>query len=111
MINRYAKKYKSQISAMLEKYIASKASMLGVRPLEITSRLAEGYSMDDIDSVCDDLLDGAVNIGRLPFGSMKPAKPAIKESVKHVSTPADPDYGYEPDDSLFELAGIDKDKI
>jgi hypothetical protein len=107
-----AKRYKAKADAMLEKYIASKASMLGVRSAEITSRLNENYTMDDIDSVCDDLLDKAVNINRLPFGiDRSQTKVAIKEAVEPKAATKDPDDGYEPDDSLFELAGIDKNNI
>ena len=60
-----AKKYKAQYTAVLEHYIASKASMLGVRPTDITSRLGESYTLDNIDKVCEDLLDMPQDEARL----------------------------------------------
>ena len=99
-----AKQYKAKADAVLERYIASKASMLGVRPTDITSRLNEGYSMDDIDKVCDDLLEINVNMTKLPFGVDR----SRTRVVESKATPKDPDDGYELDDSLFELAGLDR---
>ena len=99
-----AKQYKAKADAVLERYIASKASMLGVRPTDITSRLSEGYSMDDIDKVCDDLLEINVNMSKLPFGVDRSRTRVTESKV----TPKTPDDGYELDDSLFELAGLDK---
>lgn len=99
-----AKQYKAKADAVLERYIASKASMLGVRPTDITSRLSEGYSMDDIDKVCDDLLEINVNMTKLPFGVDR----SRTRVVESKATPKDPDDGYELDDSLFELAGLDR---
>ena len=99
-----AKQYKAKAVAVLERYIASKASMLGVRPTDITSRLSEGYSMDDIDKVCDDLLEINVNMTKLPFGVDR-SRTKVVESKAQPKTPED---GYELDDSLFELAGLDQ---
>lgn len=99
-----AKQYKAKAVAVLERYIASKASMLGVRPTDITSRLSEGYSMDDIDKVCDDLLEINVNMTKLPFGVDR----SRMRVVESKAAPKDTEDGYELDDSLFELAGLDQ---
>jgi len=100
-----AKAYKSKYESVLERYIASKATMLGVRPTDITSKLVEGYTLDDIDKVCNDLL----NEGRPMFGlGYGKASMVINES-KSTSTkkaPVDPDAGYEIDDDLLILAGL-----
>ena len=100
-----AKKYKSRCAALTERYIATKANMLGVRPIDITSRLTENYTLDDIDKVCDDLL----NIGRPAFGlGLGKPKVTINESKAPVKTvkPIDPNGGYEIDDDLLILAGL-----
>ncbi len=100
-----AKKYKAQYAAVLERYIASKASMLGVRPTDITSRLGESYTLDNIDKVCEDLLD----MGRPAFGlGLGKPKVTINESKAPVkkAQPFDPDNGYEIDDDLLILAGL-----
>lgn len=100
-----AKKYKAQYTAVLERYIASKASMLGVRPTDITSRLGESYTLDNIDKVCEDLLD----MGRPAFG-LGLGKPKVTINESKVSAkkaqPLDPNNGYEIDDDLLILAGL-----
>ena len=100
-----AKKYKAQYTAVLERYIASKASMLGVRPTDITSRLGESYTLDNIDKVCEDLLD----MGRPAFG-LGLGQPKVKINESKVSAqkaqPLDPANGYEIDDDLLILAGL-----
>ena len=100
-----AKKYKAQCTALTERYIATKANMLGVRPTDITSRLAENYTLDDIDQVCEDLL----NMGRPVFGlGLGKPKVTINESVVPTkkANPVDPNNGYEIDDDLLILAGL-----
>ena len=100
-----AKSYKGKYEKVLERYIASKANMLGVRPTDITSKLVEGYSLDDIDKVCDDLL----NAGRPMFGLGYGASMRInesKEAAPKKKAPIDPDNGYEIDDDLLILAGL-----
>lgn len=100
-----AKKYKSRCAALTERYIASKANMLGVRPTDITSRLNENFTLDDIDKVCDDLL----NMGRPAFGlGLGKPKVTINESKTTVQKTKfiDPNGGYEIDDDLLILAGL-----
>jgi hypothetical protein len=100
-----AKKYKERCNALVERYIATKANMLGVRPTDITSRLTENYTLDDIDKVCDDLLD----MGRPAFG-LGLGKPKV--TINESKTPApkaksiDPNNGYDIDDDLLILAGL-----
>ena len=107
-----AKKFKAKSSEVLERYIESKASMLGVRATEITSRLNENYTMDDINKVCDDLLTGSCMTNTLPFGLGKSSTIRVKESVERKKpTISNPDYGYEIDDSLLELAGLTNEKF
>ena len=77
--------------------------MLGVRTTDITSRLAESYTLDDIDQVCEDLLD----MGRPAFGlGLGKPKVKINESKVNTKKPADPNNGYEIDDDLLILAGL-----
>lgn len=99
-----AKAYKTRFIETLNKYVESKANMLGVAPSEITSRLNENYTLTDIDAVCDQILDSAVNFSRLPFSGRAKTSVRIAESV---SKPA---KKYEEDDlsDLYELAGLKK---
>ncbi len=98
-----AKSYKAKYEAVVERYIANKAKMLGVRPHDITSKLAESYSLDDIDNVCNDLLEES----RPQFGLVG-GNPRVRvnESVKSEKKMIDPDNGYEIDDDLLILAGL-----
>ena len=104
-----AKTYKARFIESLNKYVESKANMLGVQPSEITSRLNENYTLADVDAVCDQILDSAVGYGRLPFGGRTKTSARMVESVsraKASSMNADSTLGYEIDDSLLELAGM-----
>ena len=100
---KIAKSYQQKYVQVLERYIASKAKMLGVRAVDITKKLNENYTLDDIDQVCADLIDH-------PQFSLKGyGKPSIrinenKETVKKVAL--NPDEGYEIDDDLLTLAGL-----
>lgn len=100
---KLAKSYKAKYDAVVERYVANKAKMLGVRPQDITSKLAESYSLDDIDNVCNDLLEES----RPQFGLVG-GNPRVRvnESVKSEKKVIDPDNGYEIDDDLLILAGL-----
>ncbi len=104
---KLAKTYKARYIESLNKYVKSKADLLGVASSEITSRLNENFTLADVDAVCDEILDSAANFSRLPFGGRAKASARISESI---SKPVrkDPEYGYDIDDSLLELAGLKK---
>ena len=96
-----AKTYKAKYDAVVERYIANKAKMLGVRAQDITSKLAESYSLDDIDNVCNDLLNEGRPQFSLGFGTPRAQiKEAFKPQVK------DDDF-----DDLLGLAGLDYSDI
>jgi hypothetical protein len=106
---KLAKSYKARFIETLNKYVDSKADMLGVQPSEITSRLNENYTLADVDAVCDQILDSAVNFSRLPFSGRTKTSARMTESVNRTSkSKIDPAYGYEIDDDLLELAGLKK---
>ena len=106
-----AKSYKARFIETLTRYVESKANMLNVKPSEITSRLNENYTLADVDAVCDQILESTVNFGRLPFGVGTKTSARITESVSKLAmanSRTNPEYGYEIDDSLLELAGLKK---
>ena len=103
-----AKSYKLKLTETLAKYVESKAAMLGVTPTEITRQLKESYTLADVDAVCDQILDSTISFSRLPFGGRNKTTARISESVSNTSVSRDPEYGYEIDDSLLELAGLKK---
>lgn len=103
-----AKKYKAGYISVIERYIVSKAKMLGVKPAEITSRLNESYTLDDVDNVCDQILTESVGINRLPFGNTRKATVKINESKQSQKTEqSNPEDSFDLD-SLMEFAGLQK---
>jgi len=94
-----AKEYKAKYEKVLEGYVASKADMLGVRPTDITSRLAEGYSIADIDEVCNALLTESVSWGSLPFGMTRGTARIATNDTKD-------EFGDDDLADLYELAGL-----
>ena len=101
-----AKKYQNKYFESVNRYIDSKAQMLGVNAADIKSKLKEGFTMDDIDAVCNELLNNSVSISRLPFGT---GRVRIQESgtpAEKKNRQRDPDSGYEIDDDLLVLAGL-----
>jgi len=95
-----AKSYKAKYDAVVERYIANKASMLGVRPQDITSKLAESYTLDDIDKVCKGLLENGRPQFSLGFGTRAKVNESVKPQVK--------DNAF---DDLLNLAGLDYSDI
>ena len=107
--NRYqertnlAKNYKDKYLQVLEQYISNKASMLGVRPSDITRRLNENYTLEDVDKICNDLL----NVDRPQFSLKGYGKPSIHINESRVPAKSlEPESGYDVDDDLLILAGL-----
>ena len=96
---KIANAYKQKYLAVVEHYIASKATMLGVTTRDITSKLQEGYTIEDIDRVCDSLL----NAGRPAFGFNRSAQGTARVKVNESfnTNSADDDLS-----DLLELAGL-----
>lgn len=77
-------KYKGYVQGVVDRYVESKAVMLGISVNEIKNRLNESYTLDDIDKICDDLQQYNLRISKLPFDikrgttriSMKESKPS-----------------------------------
>ena len=98
-------KYKKIAKRAIEKYIGIQALRLGVNSKEITNRLSENYSFDDIDRVCENLRNYNINISKLPFNVSNSTISQIKltESKESIIPTRVDD---EIDDSLLSLAGI-----
>jgi hypothetical protein len=53
------------------------------------------------------MLDSTISFSRLPFSGRNKASARITEAMnKPVAKPANPEFGYEVDDDLLELAGL-----
>ena len=74
--------------------------MLGVSTRDITSKLHEGYTLDDVDAVCNTLLE----TGRPTFGFTRSTQGTAKIKVNESFS-----YKKDSDDDLkdlLELAGL-----
>lgn len=99
-----AKQYKVKLDETLNKYIESKAEMLGVKASEIRNRLSEKYSIKDIDAICDKMLNESVGFSRLPLG-MSGIKITEMKAPKQTINNSDE---YEVADWVLEAAGLKK---
>lgn len=80
--SKLVEKYKGFVNTTVDRYIESKAKMLGVIPNEIKNRLNESYTLDDVDKVCEDLQDFNLRISKLPFNVDRGVKMSITESKR-----------------------------
>lgn len=101
---KVAKAYKTKFASVLNHYIESRASMLGVKPAEITNRLNEDYSVENVDRVCDELLESTIRLSSLTVGFDK--KSRIKVNDGKPTSKVTPEAGYEINDDLLILAGL-----
>jgi len=100
--NELVESYRKQAAEAVDRYIHSKALNLGITANEIKNRLSEGYSFDDIDSVCEGLRSYKRNMNKLPFelGNANISRVTLKEdtSTQRFTNPDDV-----VDSSLFNL--------
>lgn len=97
----------------VDKYIETKANMLGTTVSTIKSKLPKKYDIKDIDSICESLQANSLNIKNLPFelGNNKTriAKVQMVES-KNDKLKIPSNYDDEVDDALLGLAETFKNK-
>lgn len=102
-IHGIVEQYKKTAQIAVDKYIDTRATMLGVEPEEIKSRLSEGYTFDDIDNACEDLSAYQLNLNKLPFQlDGKRVKMKVTESKDPLIT--NPNVDDDVDESLITLA-------
>lgn len=97
--------YKKIAKTVVNRYIESKATALGVKVDEIKNKLPESYTIDDIDSICEELQSYALNISKLPFNVDRKVKVKVRES-KNETLSLDKEVDEDVDDSLYRLAKL-----
>lgn len=99
--NKLVEQYRKTAKTAVNKYIESKAVMLGIDSTEIKNKLPENYSFNDIDTICESLQQYSLKVSSLPFNLKKDVK---KVSLTETKTllPTNPDDNI--DDSLISLA-------
>ena len=95
-------------NANSNKYIEVKALMLGLTPRDIKRKLAEHYSLEQVDQVCEDLKSYQLNITRLPFSVNNKVGIRVNESntAKNSNVRSNRNEDDDVDDSLIHLANL-----
>lgn len=107
--SKLAEGYKRLANEVVDRYIESKAVVLGVDSHDIKSRLKESYSLDDIDDVCESLQSYNLNLTKLPFKLDKNTVVSIKESKPAGQTQSKSSiYDDEIDEHSLYVAGLVK---
>ena len=107
---KMAEDYKKLAHDVANKYIESKATMLGISANEIKNKLNESYTIEEVNAICEELQNYSLNINKLPFvtsGKNTGAKIRVTEGNKD---PFGLNQGIddEVDADLINLAGLDR---
>lgn len=94
--------YKQVANNASDYYIKSRAAALGISAQEIKNRLAESYTYEDINKVCDDIRNYQLNVSKLPF-DLKRSKVKVTES-KETLAPLKQNIDDDIDAQLLGLA-------
>lgn len=107
--NRLMESYKSLANDIVDRYIETKATMLGITKNEIKNKLDESYTLDDIDKICKEIQTQALNISKLPY-DLRKGKVKVNESKNdrlQEFTSMKKDIGEDDvDESLANLATL-----
>lgn len=101
--------YKKLAIDTAEKYIATKARMLGVTSNEVKNRLPESYTIEDVDRICESLQKQALSVNKLPFTADSSVKVRVNESKRsqvNVGRSQMNDSDDYVDESLINLANL-----
>ena len=81
--NSLVEQYRKTARTAVNKYIESKAIMIGVTKEEIINKLPSNYSFNDIDTICENLADFNLKVSNLPFDLGRVKKASITESKEN----------------------------
>lgn len=104
--NELVEHYKNVAKSAVDKYIDSRARMIGVTSAEIKNRLNENYSFGDIDKICESLQSYKLNVGKLPFDVSRAEKVKVTESREPIGRYINPGVDDEVDETLLRMAGL-----
>lgn len=102
--NKLVEQYRQTAKIAVNRYIESKASVLGISTNEIVNKLPRNYSFTDIDSICESLGDYKLRVSTLPFNLQESKKVVVKESKEPLLPKRSDDT---IDASLLRMAGLD----
>lgn len=85
-VNKLVEAYKRTANETANRYIKTKAKMLGISESRIKNELSESFTLDDIDKVCENLSNYNINISKLPFRLTEDSKIKVTKSQnEHLS--------------------------
>lgn len=91
--NKLIEQYRKESDTAKKLYVESKAKQLGVGVNDVTNKLTESYTFEDVDRVCEDLRNYRLNMSKLPFNIdfTKGARVTVNESTEtsRISNPDD----------------------
>lgn len=105
-INNLIEQYRNTAKTAVNKYIESKATMLGVSDKEIKNKLPSNYSFNDINKICESLSEYRVQISKLPFDLHKDTTKIIVKESKEKSIIPSSKFDDEIDDQLLRLSNL-----
>ena len=95
--------YKQVANEASDYYISAKAATLGISAQEIKNRLAEKFTFDDVNTVCNDIRNYQLNVSKLPF-DLKRSKIRVTESKETMTNAIKANQDDDIDDQLLGLA-------
>lgn len=104
--NKLVEQYRETARNAVNRYIESKATVLGLKSGEIKNKLSKNYSFNEIDAVCEDLSKYKLQMNSLPFDVRSVSGVSITESKKipDFEIKSRLDDGDDVDDDLIRLA-------
>lgn len=100
---RLVEQYKNDAKKAMNRYIESQAVKLGVSSSDITSRLNENYTFDDVDAVCESMYSYTSSMNSLPINLRRGNRVRINEQADPMVQKSQID---EVDNDLLSLVGL-----
>lgn len=106
--NSLVEQYKDFAYQAANRYIESKADMYGIKVSDMKSMLPkDGFTMEDVDRICDSLQEGFKSVNKLPFNlNNGKVKKVVMTESKNDNLKLPTNSGDDIDDSLLMLAGL-----
>ena len=81
---------KKKVNLTVNKYVGMKAQQAGCSINEVLAKLPENYTLDDVDSICEELENYNLSLSGLPFSPLNEnytfkAKPPQREPILNIT--------------------------
>ena len=102
--NKLVERYKRVAYDSVDRYIESKAKIMGISESDIRNKLSDKFTLNDVDRVCEDLEKYNLDMESLPFSVNKNSTVSVK--LPKSNNPYSPNSGYNDviDEQLVYLA-------